>query len=51
MRAILPKSADVARRSNRIVFLFLMQVGLILGFLTGYPAVAWLVGRGTKATV
>lgn len=22
-----------------------------LGFLTGYPAVAWLVGRGTKATV
>ncbi len=29
----------------------LMQIGLILGFLTGYPAVAWLVGRGTKATV
>ncbi|MDP9480234.1 MAG: hypothetical protein M3R38_31995 [Actinomycetota bacterium] len=28
-----------------------MQVGLILGFLTGYPAVLWLLRRGTKATV
>ncbi len=34
-----------------VTFLFLMQVGLILGFLTGYPAVLWLVRRGTKATV
>lgn len=34
-----------------VTFLFLMQVGLILGFLTGYPAVLWLVRRGTKTTV
>jgi hypothetical protein len=34
-----------------VTFLFLMQVGLILGFLTGYPAVLWLLRRGTKATV
>ncbi len=40
----MPPPTDVA-------FLFLMQVGLILGFLTGYPAVLWLVRRGTKATV
>jgi len=33
-----------------VTFLFLMQVGLILGFLTGYPAVLWLVRRGIKAT-
>jgi len=33
-----------------VTFLFLMQVGLILGFLTGYPAVLWLVRRGVKAT-
>lgn len=34
-----------------VTFLFLMQVGLVLGFLTGYPAVLWLIRRGTKATV
>ncbi len=34
-----------------VTFLFLMQVGLILGFLTGYPAVLWLLRRGTKAPV
>jgi len=34
-----------------VTFLFLMQVGLILGFLTGYPAVLWLVRRGIKTTV
>ncbi len=34
-----------------VTFLFLMQIGLILGFLTGYPAVLWLIRRGTKATV
>jgi len=33
-----------------VTFLFLMQVGLILGFLTGYPAVLWLVQRGVKTT-
>ena len=34
-----------------VTFLFLMQVGLILGFLTGYPAVLWLLRRGIKTTV
>jgi hypothetical protein len=33
-----------------VTFLFLMQVGLILGFITGYPAVLWLVRRGIKTT-
>ena len=33
-----------------MTFLFLMQVGLILGFLTGYPAVLWLVRQGFKTT-
>lgn len=33
-----------------VTFLFLMQIGLILGFLTGYPAVLWLVRRGIKTT-
>ena len=37
----MPPPSDVA-------FVFLMQVGLILGFLTGYPAVLWLVRRGTQ---
>ena len=32
-------------------FLFLMQVGIVLGFLTGFPAVALLVKRGTKVAV
>jgi len=32
-----------------VTFLFLMQVGLILGFLTGYPMVRLLVARGVKA--
>ncbi len=31
-----------------VTFLFLMQIGLILGFLTGYPAVLWLVRQGIK---
>ena len=32
-----------------VTFLFLMQVGLVLGFLTGYPMVRLLVARGVKA--
>ncbi len=32
-------------------FLFLMQIGIVLGFLTGYPAVALLLKRGTKVAV
>ena len=34
-----------------VTFLFLMQVGIVLGFLTGYPAVALLLKRGTKVPV
>ncbi len=34
-----------------VSFLFLMQIGILLGFLTGYPAVAMLLKRGTKAAV
>ena len=34
-----------------INFLFLMQIGIALGFLTGYPAVAALLRRGTKVAV
>ena len=41
---LMPPPTDVA-------FLFLMQIGLVLGLMTGYPAVAWLVGRGTKTAV
>lgn len=32
-------------------FLFLMQIGIVLGFLTGYPAIALLLKRGTKVAV
>ena len=34
-----------------VSFLFLMQIGIVLGFLTGYPAVALLLKRGTKVVV
>ena len=34
-----------------VSFLFLMQVGIVLGFLTGYPAVAALLRRGAKVAV
>lgn len=33
-----------------VSFFFLMQVGLVLGFLTGYPAVRLLEQRGIKIT-
>ena len=33
---------------SSVNFLFLMQVGILLGFLTGYPAVALLLKRGSK---
>ena len=32
-------------------FVFLMQVGIVLGFLTGFPAVALLLRRGAKVAV
>lgn len=31
-----------------VTFVFLMQVGLVLGFLTGYPMVRLLLARGVK---
>lgn len=40
---IMPAPTDVA-------FLFLMQIGLVLGFLTGYPLMSWLAARGTTAS-
>ena len=35
---------------SSVNFLFLMQVGILLGFVTGFPAVALLVKRGSKVT-
>jgi len=34
-----------------VIFLLLMQIGIVLGFLTGLPAVALLLMRGTKGAV
>jgi len=34
---------------TEVEFLFLMQIGLVLGFLTGYPMIRFLVARGVKA--
>lgn len=42
--ALMPAPTDVT-------FLFLMQIGIALGFLTGYPAVALLLRRGSKPAV
>ncbi len=36
---------------GEVTFLFLMQIGIALGFLTGYPAVALLLKRGSKPAV
>ena len=36
---------------SSVSFLFLMQVGIVLGFLTGFPAVAYLVRQGAKHAV
>lgn len=33
---------------SSVNFLFLMQVGILLGFVTGFPAIALLLRRGTK---
>jgi hypothetical protein len=33
---------------DHAAYWFLMQVGMAVGFLTAYPANAWLVGRGIK---
>jgi hypothetical protein len=33
---------------DHAAYWFLMQIGMILGFLTSYPANAWLITRGIK---
>ncbi len=35
-------------RPNEATFWFMMQIGMILGFLTAYPVNWWLVRRGIK---
>lgn len=39
----MPPATDAA-------FWFLMQIGVVLGLLTGFPAVAWLARRSTSVT-
>ncbi len=34
--------------ANSVVFWFMMQVGMIIGFFTSYPANVWLIRRGVK---
>ena len=36
---------------SSVSFLFLMQVGILLGFITGLPAVALLLRQGAKRAV
>ena len=33
---------------NHVTYWFLMQIGMILGFITAYPLNWWLIKRGTK---
>jgi hypothetical protein len=33
---------------NQAAYWLLMQVGMVLGFVTSYPANAWLIRRGIK---
>lgn len=42
VNALMPAATEAS-------FWFLMQVGVVLGLVTGYPAVAWLVRRGRSA--
>jgi hypothetical protein len=35
-------------KPDHAAYWFLMQIGMILGFLTSYPANAWLITRGIK---
>lgn len=39
---------DPHLRPDNPVYWFLMQVGMIAGFVTSYPVNAWLVRRGIK---
>ena len=42
---------DLMPEAGDIRFTFLMQIGIALGFLTGYPAVNYLIRRGLKPAV
>jgi hypothetical protein len=36
---------------NSASFWFFMQIGMIIGFFTSWPANVWLVGRGIKISM
>lgn len=38
-------------RADHVAYWFLMQLGMILGFLTSYPANRWLIRHGVKAAM
>lgn len=40
--------SDPHLQANSVVFWFMMQVGMVIGFLTSYPANVWLIRRGVK---
>ncbi|WP_345414661.1 DUF4396 domain-containing protein [Actinomycetospora chlora] len=35
-------------RPDTAAYWFLMQIGMVIGFATAWPANAWLIRRGTK---
>jgi hypothetical protein len=39
---------DPHLKPNHAAYWFLMQVGMLLGFVTSYPANSWLIRHGTK---
>ena len=39
---------DPHLQADSVVFWFMMQVGMVIGFLTSYPANVWLIRRGVK---
>jgi hypothetical protein len=40
--------SDPHLEADSVVFWFMMQVGMAIGFLTSYPANAWLIRCGVK---
>ena len=36
---------------NMAVFWFMMQIAMIIGWVTGYPANAWLIEKGWKEKI
>lgn len=36
---------------NSVAYWFLMQLGMVLGFVTAWPANVWLVNRGIKVSM